>query len=159
MNNFIESEEFVKHLNNWLFKSEQKDSNWIFSNRSKIPNFFRKNSNYLYKGLFGVSELFNFKTGFVRLNGILSFSEDENVAKKFLTDSSYKFRNGTGVKILVKKRFSTIVFDINKYYLFYGDDRLFKMGFDEMNIDSMKKEKEIIVKDAKIYSKDFTILL
>uniref|UniRef100_A0A6C0JYU2 Uncharacterized protein n=1 Tax=viral metagenome TaxID=1070528 RepID=A0A6C0JYU2_9ZZZZ len=32
------------------------------------------------------------------------------------------------------------------------------MGFDEMNIDSMKKEKEILVYDVKIKSTDFTII-
>lgn len=155
---FIESKDFIEHLNSWLFKSTSKDSNWIYSNRNKIPKYFRINKNYLYKGLIGVPELFQFKTGFVRLDGVVSFSEDEHVAKSFVNDSKFKFRNSNGIKIIVKKRFTNIVFDIYKYYLYYGENKLTAMGFDDLNIDSMMKEKEILLKDVKVYAKDFYIL-
>lgn len=158
MNNFIETKEFIDHLNSWLFKSNTKDASWIYANRNKIPVHFRRNSNYLYKGLIGNSELFTFKTGFVRLNGTISFSEDENIAKQFATNSKFNFRDKSGVKIIIKKKFSNVVFDVYKYFLFNGDDRLLEMGFDDMNIDSMKKEKEILVNDVKVYSKDFYII-
>lgn len=160
MSDFIESKEFVEHLDAWLFKSNPKDSNWIYLHRNKIPEYFRKNPKYLYKGLFGVPELFNFKTGFVKLHGAVSFSESQSVAIQFLNDSSFKFNDRTDnkIKILIRKKFPSVVFDIYKYFLFYGEDKLLKMGFDEMNIDSMKKEKEILVYDVKIKSTDFTII-
>lgn len=158
MSNFIESKEFIGHLDSWLFKSNVKDSGWIYNNRNKIPSHFKVNNNFLYKGVFGIPELFDFRSGFVSLHGTISFSEDEDVARKFISDDAFKFRNSDGLRIIIKKKFTSIVFDVYKYYLFYGEKKLLEMGFDEMNIDSMQKEKEVLVHNVKIYSKDFKII-
>ena len=43
--------EFVKNLDDWLFKNDQKNAAWIASNKSGIPPMFQQYTKPLYRGM------------------------------------------------------------------------------------------------------------
>jgi hypothetical protein len=79
-----------------------------------------------------------------------SWSKDRNIAKKFIYDDSvsmYNNKTAGRIPVLFEKTFTAknIILDIDAFVSFMGITQLELMGFDETNLDSASKEKEILI--------------
>lgn len=150
-NNFIETSEFIKHLDNWLLKSEQRDAQYLNLNSNKIPSIFKKRFS-LYRSVSLKIEDVNtlLKNKKLKIEKVTSWSKDKNIALRFTQDKNMKLRNFNEKRIdlLYNKMFSSndIIIDIDSFVNFYGETKLLEMGIDDLNIDSAMKEKEVLIK-------------
>lgn len=155
---FIESKEFVKNLNKWLETADQKYSQFLHVNSSKIPYLFKKQST-LYRGANVDIDFLNKNVG--NFSKPTSWSKNKNSSLKFLDEKSYfsgKPKNTSKILITKKITSNDIIIDIDAYVNFYGEDRLIYFGFDELAIDSAKKEAEVIVKPIDIHRNDYIFI-
>lgn len=145
----IGTEPFTKHLDAWLLKSKQEDANFLYTNRAKIPPVFRKYNKTLYRGM-----IMDQKTldkiesgGSILLDKHTSWSKDVKVAMKFIKDSSYKIQGQEGIPVILTKVInpSEQIIDIDSFVLFMGESQLIMIGYDEINLDSAQKEKEVLI--------------
>lgn len=155
--NFIMSDEFIKNVDDWLFKNDQKNAQYLSKNKSKVPDMFRKPRGVLYRGMI-VDQSFidDVNEGKMKFDNITSWSTDRNVAVNFVTDKRFMTTKKSGIKIIITKKIpaSKIILDIYNYALFVGDTKL-----NEMNFDSAMKEKEVLVdKGVNILQKDIQII-
>lgn len=148
MANIIGTERFKEHLEGWLFKNNQKNADFLLSNRSDIPQMFRNYSRKLYRGM-KVDEEFleKLKNGKHTFDKHTSWSKDEKVARKFVDDPAYSLGGKGNHKIIFTKTFQPReqIFDIDAFVLFMGKDQLEILGYDETNLDSAIKEKEVLI--------------
>lgn len=87
------------------------------------------------------------KAGKVVLDKHTSWSKDERMARKFIDDPSYSIGNKGRHKIMLAKVIPSRdqIFDIDAFVLFMGVKQLEVLGYDETNLDSASKEKEVII--------------
>lgn len=160
--NIIGTEKFKENLEDWLFKSDQKNAEYLYSNRNGIPQIFRNYTKRLYRGL-KVNEEFleKLKTKAYILEKHTSWTKDEKMARRFIDDPAYSFRGRGDIKIIISKIFPTRdqIFDIDAFVLFMGKEQLEMLGYDETNLDSAFKEKEVLVsKGVSIARTDYTFI-
>jgi hypothetical protein len=162
-NNIIGTDKFRDNLNSWLFKSDQASSDYLYRNKSSIPSIFKTYGSKLYRGML-VDQNFIDKintTGII-FNTHTSWSKDISVAKKFIKDPKFSIASKKdGIAILLEKTFTTSqqILDIDAFISFMGVDRLEIMGYDETNLDSASKEKEVLIaKGILLKKKDMKIL-
>lgn len=159
----IKTPEFVKHLDSWLFKNDQKDAAYFFMNKAHIPHPFKSYSKKLYRGMTVDKKFIDElkKKGYIDFKNHSSWSKDSKLAVKFATDSKYKIGVGTGTKILISKEIeqAKIIFDIDAYCQFFGEHELTSMGLDELSYDSAVKEQEVLIaKGIRITEKDISMI-
>lgn len=142
---------FKRNLDDWLFKNDQANANFLFINRNKIPQVFRSYRQKLYRGMYmddDMLEKLN-DSGFLTLNKHTSWSKDENIATKFITDDKFSLgrSNIDKKKVIINKIIPTSsqILDIDSFVLFMGAQQMIMLGYDEMNIDSAIKEKEVLI--------------
>lgn len=155
---FHESKDFVRNLDKFLFDANPTSSAYLNSNRSKVPVMFRNYSSTLYRGMFlSKKEFEDLTNGKFSLGRVTSWTKDKKIAEKFLNDPKFVFQNRNSDKVIFQKKFSQthIILDIDAYVSFYGEKKLMELGFDEMNIDSAIKEKEVLIAPVKIGMKEF----
>lgn len=163
MSYIIGNEDFIKNLDGWLFKNEQKHANWIAGKKSGIPAMFTKYDGVLYRGM-TVDETFfkAVKEGKMVFKAHSSWSKSEKRAKGFVDDPAFIVGNkSNGLKILIKKKIpaSSIILDIHSLCMFMGEDQMTMLGLDEMSYDSASKEEEVLVsKGIKIVESDISLL-
>ena len=159
----IGTEEFKDKLDSWLLKSDQPSADFLFRNRSRIPPVFQSYKSKLYRGMV-VDQAFIDK---VNTSGLIftthaSWSKDMSLAKKFATDPKYSIASKKdGILILLEKTFTSNqqILDIDAFVSFMGLSQLAMMGYDEINLDSAAKEKEVLVgKGIKITKRDLKLL-
>jgi hypothetical protein len=103
------------------------------------------------------------KSGSMLLDKHTSWSKDEKIATKFVTDESFSLgrTNIEKKKILIGKVIaqSSQIIDIDSFVLFMGIQQMMMLGYDETNLDSASKEKEVLVsKGTRISKSDIKIL-
>lgn len=162
----IGTDAFREHLNNWLFTSKQPDAEFLFRNKPKIPPMFRDYKKKLYRGMkvdsAFLATLESNKP--IIFSTHTSWSKSDIVAKKFASDPKYMMgtspRESTVTVLLTKLIPSTSqILDIDTFVVFMGEKQLEMMGYDEMNIDSALKEKEVLIsKGIRITKKDVSII-
>jgi hypothetical protein len=161
----IGTENFRKNLDDWLFKNDQSNANFLFINRNKIPAPFRSYRQKLFRGMYidDVALEKIEKSGSMLLDKHTSWSKDEKIATKFVTDESFSLgrTNIEKKKILIGKVIaqSSQIIDIDSFVLFMGIQQMMMLGYDETNLDSASKEKEVLVsKGTRISKSDIKIL-
>ena len=145
---FHESSEFIKNLDSYLFNPNASASSYLKTNKSRIPLVFRSCNKTLYRGVFlSDEERKLLDVGKFRFDRVTSWTKDLSIAESFLRDAKYKIQNKKNVHVVLKKNFQVndIIIDIDAYVQFYGEKKLLEMGFDDLNIDSAMKEKEVLV--------------
>lgn len=87
------------------------------------------------------------KAGKVVFDKHTSWSKDERMARKFIDDPSYSIGSEGRHKIMLSKTFipRDQIFDIDSFISFMGVKQLGVLGYDETNLDSASKEKEVII--------------
>ena len=161
----IGTESFRKNLDDWLFKDDQLNANFLFVNRNKIPSVFRSYKQKLYRGMYiDDQELEKMeKTGSMILDRHTSWSKNETIATKFVSDESFSLGRTTiqKKKILIGKVIQTSgqILDIDAFVSFMGIKQMMMLGYDETNLDSASKEKEVLIsKGVRILKTDIKIL-
>lgn len=150
MNNWIiGTPEFKDQLNLWLLKSDQQSANFLYNNRSRIPPMFQSYNQKLYRGLTVTEDFLTEidKTG-TRISDHSSWSKDLSVAKKFATDKKFMMTTSQNpIPIIMERVFrpNELIFDLDAFILFMGIKQLTLLGYDEINLDSAIKEKEVLV--------------
>ncbi len=148
MANIIGTERFKDNLEGWLFKNDQKNADFLASNKNDIPQMFRSYPRKLYRGMKVTEEfLEKLKNGRYIFDKHTSWSKEEKVAKKFVDDPAYSLGGKGEHKIILIKTFQSRdqIFDIDSFVLFMGKDQLEVLGYDDTNLDSAIKEKEVII--------------
>lgn len=156
----IGTPEFMKHLDSWLFKSDQPSAEFLHRNKSRVPPMFHSYSQKLYRGMvvdLEVLDLINTKG--LTFKNHSSWSKDIRIAKKFATDPQYMMGSSKkdGSVIILEKTIpaSSQILDIDAFVMFMGAPQLMMMGYDETNLDSAMKEKEVLIsKGIKVTKKD-----
>ena len=155
--------DFVKNLDDWLFKNDQKNAAWIASKVTQIPPPFKTYSGFLYRGM-SVDKDFQDKIsapgGSITFSNFSSWSKSEKIARSFVDDPKYVVgdKGSKKIFILLKRKFTPaqIVLDIHGFVLFMGTSQLEMLGVDEMSLDSAMNEEEVLIKKGlKITKKDF----
>lgn len=161
----IGTDGFRKNLDDWLFKNEQSNANFLFINRNKIPSVFRSYRQKLYRGMYiDDDELERLeKSGSMMINKHTSWSKDERIATNFVTSESFSLgrSNLEKKKILIGKIVppTSQIIDIDAFVLFMGVQQMIMMGYDETNLDSASKEKEVLIsKGIQISKNDIKVL-
>jgi hypothetical protein len=161
----IGTEGFRKNLDDWLFKNDQTNANFLFINRNKIPTVFRSYRQKLYRGMYIDDDKLDQmeKSGSMILDKHTSWSKDEKIATKFVADESFSLgkTNIEKKKILIGKVIPSgnQIIDIDAFVLFMGIQQMMMLGYDETNLDSASKEKEVLVsKGIRISKTDIKIL-
>jgi hypothetical protein len=148
MTNLVQTPEFVKVLDGWLEKNDQKFASRIKSWSGQIPPQFKTCTTPLYRGMTVDESFMAAADKGVTFKTFTSWSIKPEVAKKFVNDPAYRLSNGGGtkIKILITKKLnaSDIVFNIFNYVLFMGW-MLPSLGMDELSLDSATKEQEVLV--------------
>lgn len=163
MSNIIGTEEFTKRLDSWLLRSDQKDAEFLYKNKDKIPAMFQSYTRPLYRGMIldlSFTEPLN-KNGFVALKGHTSWTKDRQIALRFMKDPSMKVQDKNGVQAIITKTIprASQLLDIDSFVLFMGVPQLEILGYDEINLDSAMKEKEVLIaKGLKIAKNDVEFL-
>ena len=162
-NYIIGKPEFVKNLDDWLFKNDQKNAAWIASNKSGIPPMFQQYTKPLYRGMKVNSEFMELaKNGKLTFKSFTSWSKSEKIAKGFVNDPKYSIAGSdSNIKILIKKTVpsSAMILDIHSFVMFMGVDQLEMLGLDALSADSAVKEEEILInKGVKISIKDISFI-
>lgn len=155
--------EFIKNLDDWLFKNDQKNAAWINTNKAKIPPTFQQYTKPLYRGMKVNSEFMELvKDNKLTFKNFTSWSKSEKVAKGFVNDPKYSIAGSdSNIKILIKKTIpnSKMILDIHSLVMFMGVDQLEMLGLDALSGDSAMKEEEILIdKGIKISIKDVSFL-
>ena len=160
--NIIGTERFKENLEAWVLKSDERNAEYLNSLKTYIPQIFRNYTKKLYRGM-KVDESFldKIRSDRYMFDKHTSWSKDENIAKKFVADPAYSLNSKGSHKILVTKTFQSrdIIFDIDAFVLFMGKKQLEMFGYDEINLDSMTKEKEVLIsKGISISRTDYTFI-
>lgn len=143
----IGTEAFTKRLDAWLFTSKQEDADFLHKNKNKIPDMFRSYTRPLYRGMFVNEDFINkIQKVPVVLDNHTSWSKDKAIALKFIRDSKFQIQNRGTFPILITLNISrqSQIIDIDSFVLFMGTQQLELLGYDETNLDSAKKEKEVL---------------
>jgi len=145
--NIVMNDDFIKNVEDFVFKNDKKYLLSIAKNKNKIPAMF-KNPNVLYRGMILDKKIFdvlNNKENF-KLEDYSSWTLDKNMAVSFVNDKTKKISNKKGVKVIFKKRMSKeIILDVFSYIMYLEMvGKLDEVGFDETTKDSALKEKEFI---------------
>jgi adenylate kinase family enzyme len=163
-NNIVYDKTFIKHLDEWLLKSDQKNAEYLFQNMSKVPSIFRSYSKFLYRGMTIDQDRYDLMIdkGYITTSH-RSWSKNESVAKKFADDPLIIRGKSTAkkLKIMIKKKINKKyqILDIHSLCNFIGEDQMIELGLDEMNFDSAFKEEEVLIaKGIKITKKDFKLI-
>jgi len=161
----IGTETFKKNLDDWLFKNDQTNANFLHVNRNKIPTVFRSYTQKLYRGMYADNEFLDKieKSGSTTLTKHSSWTKDERIARKFIEDESFSVGrlNKDKTRIIISKIIpsSQQILDIDSFVLYMGVKQLMMLGYDETNLDSATKEKEILVSKGILITKnDFKVL-
>lgn len=140
MSNIILQKDFLKNVENYIFKNDKKYAKALASKKSSIPANFRKQQ-YLYRGMIlDDSIIESIKGGTpLKLGEITSWTTDQRVAERFVKDASKIVRNkSNGRGVIFKKNISSakIILDIQNYLLFMDISGI----LDEMDFDDSTKE-------------------
>lgn len=162
MTYIIGTDQFRSALDSWLLKSDQRSAQYLEQNKSGIPDYFRRYNQTLFRGMV-VDEKFldSLTKGTARLDGISSWSKDQKIAEAFLEEGKFKFTKNQGTKVLLKKKFlpQNQILDIESFVLYMGVQQLIFLGYDEVNLDSAIKEKEVLItKGVRIGKTEFSII-
>lgn len=145
---FHESSEFIKNLDSYLFNPNALASSYLKTNKNRIPLVFRSCNKTLYRGMFLSDEDRKLlDNGKFRFDRVTSWTKESSIAEAFLKDVKFKIQNKKSTPVVLKKNFQVndIIIDIDAYVQFYGEKKLLEMGFDDLNIDSAMKEKEVLI--------------
>lgn len=141
---------FVKDVENYVFKNDQKYAKSIALKKNSIPKHFRSTQT-LYRGMILSEELVkaiqNGYAGF-KLDAISSWTTDKSMAEKFAFDKSKITKGGNGVGVIFRKRITEakIILNLKDYVSFlYFSDLLKEYNFDESTKDMALEESEVLV--------------
>lgn len=156
---FHESPNFVKNIDNFLFKSDEVSKSYLSKNKTKIPIMFRNYPKTLYRGLILDGQDFLVLQDGKYKTKISSWTKDQSITQKFINDPKYRIQSKNTNKIILQKKIyqQYIIIDIDSYFNFYPSSKLEEMGFDELNIDSALKEQEVLVSPVLIGKNEFKL--
>jgi hypothetical protein len=151
MPNIIEDKNFVKNVENYIFRNEKKFAIPIARVRTQIPVQFRA-SKPLYRGMILDKD---FVKGMqmdgtkLVLEEITSWTTDQRIAERFVFDKSKIIRdmpNGVGVIFKQKIPDSKVILDIQGFCFFMDAVGLLdQFGFDDSTKDMGIEEAEVLV--------------
>jgi len=158
--NIIYNEQFIRNVDAWVFKNDQTKAAYLKKQKANIPQMFRMYNGTLYRGMI-VDPAFMYEMstkGSIKFNVFSSWTKDERLAKKFATSAQFRTTSKTGIPILLKFRppVNRIILDIESLIHFLGEDQLLILGMDEMSINSVVKEKEVLI-DKQITVKNTSV--
>ena len=160
---FIASPEFIKNLDEWLFKNDQKYADFLYRNKSNIPQYFRSYAKPLYRGMSVNADFVNtLLTKGVTFDKHTSWTQDQKMAEKFANDPAFSTGKTSGeTKILIKKGIpaTSIILDIYGFVNYMGVGQLGMLGFDETSLDSAMKEKEVLISKGVKITKSNVVFL
>lgn len=149
--------EFIKVLDDWLFKNEKKFAESLKKQIGKVPQHFRQYTKPLYRGMIVEPDFLNaVAAGKLTFKDITSWTKSEKIALGFINDTKFKTTNKAGIKVMLTKKIpaNKIILDIHNIVLFTGG-----IGLDELSIDSAFAEEEVLVdKGIKITKKDIMVV-
>lgn len=144
----IGTEDFTKRLDSWLLRSKQEDAEFLHRNKMKIPEMFRKHMKPLYRGMFVTQDFISqLENKPVVFNQHSSWTKDKAIALKFIRDEKFKTENKGNIPLLLTMNITKQdqIIDIDSFVMFMGVQQLEMLGYDEINLDSASKEKEVLV--------------
>lgn len=145
----IGTPEFIKNLDGWVDKNDQKFAEYLSRNKNGIPPMFTNYTHTLYRGMIVNEDFLNsLLKGGAKFAAHTSWSKDMKMAKRFMNDPKYKTTKNVGTPVLIKKKIpqTSIIFDIHSFIMFMGESQLSMLGMDDLAIDSALNEQEILVK-------------
>jgi hypothetical protein len=160
----IGTEKFRDYLEDWLFKNDQRAADFLYLNKASIPSQFRNYTRKLYRGMTVGNEFIeNVSRGRYTFDKHTSWTKDINLAKKFANDPAFMINTVGDQKyqIVMSKVVSQkdMIIDIDGFVAFMGVKQLEVLGYDEMNIDSALKEKEVLVAKGVVVTRaDYNII-
>lgn len=156
------SDAFKVALDSWLLHADQKSAYVLEQSRNSTPQVFRSYGRPLYRGMIADGEFLDaLEKGTAMFSTTTSWTKDRRIAERFVSDPSLKTTKNAGVKVILEKRIipTKQVLDVESFVLFMGAQQLVMLGYDETNIDSAFKEKEVIVqRGLRIGRREYTII-
>jgi len=146
----IMQREFLKNVENYIFKNDKRYAKAIQSKKNQIPVNFRS-PRYLYRGMIlDESIIDSIKSGQpLKLTDITSWTTDPKLSERFVSDSSKIVKSkGNGTGVIFKKNFSSqkIILDIQNYLLFMDVTGILdEVGFDDSTKEMGLEEFEVLV--------------
>lgn len=158
MSYVIGTPDFIKNLDGWLFKNEQRYAEYILKNKNGIPPMFTTVNQTLYRGMKVDKDFIEKMTSpsGIKLDRHSSWTKDKKLAQKFAMDPDAKLdKKKTWYSILIEKKISatSVIMDIHNFCMFMGEDQLTMLGLDESSFDSAMKESEVLVKKGVVIKK------
>lgn len=163
VNHILGSEKFRASLEDWLFKNDQRAADFLYQNRAGIPTQFKNYPRKLYRGMTVGNEFIDQAAkGRYVFDKHTSWTKDASIAKRFINDPAFAIGRGDqSYKILITKVLPPrdLIFDIDGFVAFMGIKQLEVLGYDETNVDSALKEKEVLIaKGVTITRADYNII-
>lgn len=152
MKNIINTDDFRKKLGAWISVGDQSAPDFLYSNKQYIPQILRNYQGPLYRGMAVNEEALSIiDSGMFAFKKHTSWSKDQNIAKKFIDDPAYSIYNKSTdkkIKIMIKTNpsLSYQIFDIDSFVNIMGIDQLILLGYDDIDMNSAFKEKEVIIR-------------
>lgn len=143
---------FIKDVEMYVFKNDKKYVNSIKTKLYQIPAQFRKGGMF-YRGMVLDPDLVDAITkqsykDFV-LEDITSWTTDENMARRFVSDQSKMVREQRkGVGVIFKQKIpdSKVILNLHDYCMFiFFSGIAAENDFDELNMEMALEEKEVLV--------------
>lgn len=154
----IGTPDFIKNLDGWLFKNEQRYAEYILKNKNGIPPMFTTVNQTLYRGMKVDKDFIEKMTSpsGIKLHAHSSWSKDKKLAMKFAVDPDAKLDKKTAwYSIIIEKKItpSNVILDIHNFCMFMGEAQLTMLGLDESSFDSAVKESEVLIKKGLVIKK------
>lgn len=146
-NNVFLSKEFVKNVENYIFKNDQKYAKYLAKYKKEIPDMF-KFSGILYRGYVLTSEdIDKIKNGEnLEESKISSWTSSEKMAERFIKDNKKSVKKAGG-GIVFKKKINAkdVIINLQGYVMFLDTSgKLDEFEFDELNAEMAYEECEVL---------------
>lgn len=149
--NVVFDKNFVKSVENFVFKNEKKYSAEIAKQKANIPAMFRTGGVF-YRGMV----LQDVET--LTLSDISSWTTDLKMATRFATDASKRVKDTPGQAYIFKKNIpaNKVILNIANYVGFLNNSfALDQFNFDESTLEMALEEAEVLVeKGIKLVKSD-----
>ena len=164
-----QNSEFISKISDWINFNKQDHAKTLSLAQSPIIKQFRVYQKPLFRGCFISPEAIISlqKTKKIKLNKFTSWTKDEKIAKKFISDKKYMFKptnndhKRDSIPVIFKKTFNTseIVVDIESIINFVGEDRLDLFGLSIIDYEVAIDEQEVLVKPITVNKNEIISLI
>lgn len=149
----VDDRSFIKSVENFIFKNDQKYAEEIAAKKSQIPVMF-KTKMELYRGMILDKDLVeaiqNGYSGFT-LKNITSWTSNIKMAERFINDPSKRLKynvEDNKIGVIFKKKFveTQIILNIQNFVMFMDfSNKLKEFNFDVSTKEMAFEEAEVLV--------------